>query len=85
MIRRNDTIEIERAREIAVANQISIPAEQPVVRRPRSLTTLRLEVVAERARKMKNLKEALANGSYKVESEKVAKALLEVFNEDDLK
>ncbi len=54
-------------------------------RRPRSLTTLKLEVVAERARKMKRIKESLAAGSYKVDQRDVAVALMKNFSEDDLK
>ena len=54
-------------------------------RRPRSLTTLKLEVVAERARKMKRIKESLAAGSYNVDQRDVAVVLMKNFNEDDLK
>ncbi len=62
-------------------------SEQPklVNRRPRSLTTLKLEVVAERARKMKRIREALASGTYNVQPDQVAKSLLKVFSQDDLK
>jgi anti-sigma28 factor (negative regulator of flagellin synthesis) len=54
-------------------------------RRPRSLTTLKLEIVSERARKMKRIKETIDMGNYKVEPRLVAETLLKNFNEDDLK
>ena len=56
-----------------------------VTRRPRSLTTLKLEVVAERARKMKRIREALANGTYNVQPDQVAKSLIKVFSKENLK
>jgi len=55
------------------------------IKRPRSLTTLKLEVVAERARKMKRIKEALSSGGYKIESKLIAESLMNNFSEDDLK
>lgn len=66
-----------------INNQVE---EKTVVnRRPRSLTTLKLEVVAERARKMKRIKEALGSGTYTVQSEAVAKVLMKSYSENDLK
>ena len=87
MVRINDTREFTINKENLTASQ-HISNEAPnnnMVRRPRSLTTLKLEVVAERARKMKKIKESLACDSYKVNSNEVAKKLLEQYNEDDLK
>ncbi len=65
----------------------TIQTEKPkvVTRRPRSLTTLKLEVVAERARKMKKIRDALASGTYNVQPKQVAESLLKVFTKEDLK
>lgn len=54
-------------------------------RRPRSLTTLKLEIVSERARKMKRIKDTIDMGNYKVAPRLVAESLLKNFDEDDLK
>ena len=48
--------------------------------RPRSMTTLKLQWLAERVRKCKRIKEALENGTYSVSSEEVAKAILNMKN-----
>jgi len=69
----------------AVFNTIQTENTKVVNRRPRSLTTLKLEVVAERARKMKRIREALASGTYNVQPDQVARSLIKVFSEDDLK
>jgi anti-sigma28 factor (negative regulator of flagellin synthesis) len=53
--------------------------------RPRSLTTLKLEIISERARKMQRMKEALDSGNYRVISVHVAKSLMKHFDEEDLK
>ena len=61
-----------------------IQAIQPELRRPkrkRSATTLKLQWVAERVRKCRRIKEALANGTYHVDSREVAKAILNVEDE----
>lgn len=46
--------------------------------RPRSMTTLKLEWLAERARKCRRIKEAIDNGTYQVDSHEVAKAVLNI-------
>jgi len=51
-------------------------------RRPRSMTTLKLQWVAERVRKCRRIKEALDNGTYHVDSREVAKSLFHVRDED---
>ena len=50
--------------------------------RPRSMTTLKLQWVAERVRKCRRIKEAIENGSYHVDSSEVAKALLQLPEDD---
>jgi anti-sigma28 factor (negative regulator of flagellin synthesis) len=45
-------------------------------RRPRSLTTLKMEWLAERVRKVKRIKEEIEQGTYSVDSREVAKAML---------
>ena len=45
-------------------------------RRPRNLTCLKLQWLAERIRKIEALRVAVANGTYHVDSEKVARAVL---------
>jgi anti-sigma28 factor (negative regulator of flagellin synthesis) len=55
--------------------------DQEEVRRPRrkrSMTTLKLQWLAERVRKCRRIKEAVDNGTYNVDSSEVAKALLNV-------
>lgn len=86
MVRPSNTLEYSKPRSTPAVSltKLETPGNQPI-RRKRSLTTLRLEVVAERARKMKRIKEALAGGNYKVESKSVSEILVKVFNEDDLK
>lgn len=69
---------------IIESNKIGVTTKSKI-KRPRSLTTLKLEVVAERARKMKRIKEALSNEGYKVESKLIAESLMNNFSEDDLK
>lgn len=44
--------------------------------RPRAMTTLKLQWLAERLRKAESIKQAVANGTYKVDSMKVARAVL---------
>ena len=77
---RADTQEFKMA-----LNTIQTEETKVVNRRPRSLTTLKLEVLAERVRKMKRIREALANGTYNVQPDQVAKSLIKVFTKDDLK
>lgn len=45
-------------------------------RRPRSLTTLKMEWLAERVRKCKRIKDQIEEGTYSIDSREVAKALL---------
>ena len=51
-------------------------------RRPRSMTTLKLQWLAERVRKCRQLKEQIEQGSYQVDSREVAKAILGIYEED---
>ncbi len=46
--------------------------------RPRSMTVLKLQWLAERARKCMHIKAKLEDGKYSVDSKKVAKAILNV-------
>lgn len=50
--------------------------------RKRSMTTLKLQWIAERVRKCRSIQEAVANGTYHVDSREVAKAVLGVRPED---
>lgn len=45
-------------------------------RRPRNLTCLKLQWLAERVRRCEQLRKNIANGTYEVDSRKVARALL---------
>jgi anti-sigma28 factor (negative regulator of flagellin synthesis) len=53
--------------------------------RPRSLTTLKLEIISERARKIQRIKEAVDNNSYSISTSEVARSLMKHFNEEDIK
>lgn len=94
MVTVRDTIEmskteIEMLKAAALQKNTSHPSydvyDKTPVKRPRSLTTLKLEVVAERARKMKKIKEAIQSSTYCVPSNEVARSLLKHYNEDDIK
>jgi anti-sigma28 factor (negative regulator of flagellin synthesis) len=62
------------------ANQVEqkedIQQEQSQSRRPRSMTVLKLQWLAERVRKCRKIQQDVEAGTYEVSSEKVAKALL---------
>jgi anti-sigma28 factor (negative regulator of flagellin synthesis) len=45
-------------------------------RRKRSMTTLKMDWLAERVRKCKRIREAIEDGSYNVDSHEVAKSIL---------
>lgn len=51
-------------------------------RRPRSMTTLKLQWLAERARKVRAIKDAVDTGTYKVDSKSVAKAVLGIYEDE---
>ena len=51
-------------------------------RRPRCMTTVKLQWLAERARKCRQIQEQIQNGTYKVESRDVAKAVLGIYEDD---
>ncbi|MCB0323416.1 MAG: flagellar biosynthesis anti-sigma factor FlgM [Bdellovibrionales bacterium] len=73
---------MENARLDKAENLSSLENEVQKPRRPRSMTTLKLQWVAERARKCRRIKEAIEQGTYAVDSREVAKALLNVREED---
>lgn len=51
-------------------------------RRPRSATTLKLQWLAERARKCRRIKEEVEQGTYRVDSHKVAKSVLGIYEDE---
>ncbi len=51
--------------------------EVPPPKRKRSLTSLTLNWIAERMRKAQAIKEQVESGSYKVDTQKIASALVE--------
>ena len=51
-------------------------------RRPRSMTTLKLQWLAERVRKCRQIKQQVEDGSYNVDSQEVAKAILGIYEEE---
>jgi anti-sigma28 factor (negative regulator of flagellin synthesis) len=53
-----------------------VEREVKTQRRKRSVTTLKLDWLAERIRKCKRIKEAVEDGSYNVDSHDVAKAII---------
>lgn len=55
---------------------MDIAPEAKPARRPRRVTTLKLQWVAEQVRKANRIKEEVANGTYKVNSLAVARAIL---------
>ena len=64
-----------------IQNQAETQVKQS--RRPRSMTTLKLQWLAERARKCREIKEAVEAGTYRVDSQKVAKAVLGIYEENE--
>lgn len=52
-------------------------------RRPRSMTTLKLQWLAERARKCRRIKEQVEQGSYQADSRNVAKALMGIYDDNE--
>ena len=51
-------------------------------RRPRSMTTLKLQWLAERARKCRRIKEQVEQGTYQADSRAVAKSLFGIYEDD---
>lgn len=70
---------MDQNKELSKDNSESVVAHIPVKprqRRPRSLTTMKLEWVAERAVKVAQIKRAVDEGEYGVPSKELARALL---------
>ena len=59
--------------DIRSNTETEAPSSAP---RPRAMTTLKLQWLAERIRKTERIKQALAAGNYKVDSRAVARAVL---------
>jgi anti-sigma28 factor (negative regulator of flagellin synthesis) len=59
-----------------LVNLTELKAEAQTKRRPRAMTTLKLQWLAERLRKTETIKKAVAEGSYQIDSRLVAQALL---------
>lgn len=73
----------ESSKEV-VSENAGLKTRGSRIPRPRNLTVLKLELIAERARKIKRIKDAIATGNYSVESRLVAGALSKSFTEKDL-
>jgi anti-sigma28 factor (negative regulator of flagellin synthesis) len=73
-----------RIRSGEVLNGNSRQEKRPK-RRPRSMTTLKLQWVAERVRKARHIKKLIESGQYNVDTREVAKALigLEAFYKEE--
>jgi anti-sigma28 factor (negative regulator of flagellin synthesis) len=67
-----------------IAENANLKTRGSRIPRPRNLTVLKLELIAERARKIKRIKDAITNGNYAIESKLVAGALSRSFSEKDL-
>ncbi len=67
--------ELEKNRRLDNISDLR-PEATPEKRRPRAMTTLKLQWLAERLRKAEGIKQAIANGSYAVDSRLVARAVL---------
>lgn len=52
-------------------------------RRARSMTVLKLQVLAERIRKIERIKRELAANTYRVDSKRVARAILAIDQEEE--
>lgn len=63
----------------------SVISQKSKTRRPRSMTVVKLQWVAERVRKIERIKAELQAGSYHVENRAVAKALLGIEDENEVK
>ena len=59
-----------------LVNIAELKAEAPAQKRPRAMTTLKLQWLAERLRKAETIRKAIAGGTYEVDSNLVARAVL---------
>lgn len=73
-----------RKLELAASETEEHATEQQVSqsRRPRSMTTVKLQWLAERARKCRRIKEQVEQGSYKADSRAVARAVLGIYEDE---
>ncbi|MBL7661304.1 flagellar biosynthesis anti-sigma factor FlgM [bacterium] len=61
---------------LEISNEDAVSSEGIEVRRPRKATLLKLQWLAERIRKVERIKKELAEGTYAVSSEDVARSML---------
>ena len=68
--------EMESLKRKNVEAKLCLDRKNKLPRRKRSMTTLNLQWVGERVRKARKIKEAIANGTYNVDSKDVASSLI---------
>ena len=73
---------LRKAQE-AAASEAQTETQVKYSRRPRSTTTLKLQWLAERVRKCRRIQEQVDAGSYQVDSRKVAKALMGIYEDGE--
>lgn len=66
--------------ELEEKNELDTQLDREIEKKPRSATLLNLKWLAERLRKARIIKQNLQNGTYRIDTKRIAKAIL---NQDE--